>query len=365
MSVPSSNIPTSNMPSVGLGRDLTKGPNWIQLAWSLVAPFVGLLVVGLLFGLIYPVGYPHLHRFLPEWMQLGMPGDWFLTPFRMSLIAKQTAIVGVGAIGMTVIIIGGGIDLSVGSILALAAVVLAVSINAGMSPLLALVIALAAGTAAGAVNGLLITRLQLVPFIVTVGTMLAYRGLAERTAHQTKVQAPNAPDWLSTLLNAPPQGSWRLVCTGVWIVVGLGIVVAAILRYTVFGRYVYALGSNEATSRLCGINVNLMKVAIYAIGGLFMAVGGVFDFNDAYKQGNPTSGLGLELKIIAAVVIGGGSLNGGRGSVLGSIIGALTMTTLTSGCVYAKVSDPVQKIIIGAIIVGAVAIDRFAHRGRE
>lgn len=359
------NSQNSNVPSVAPGRDLTMGPNWVQIVWSVVAPFIGLLIVGLLFGLIYPVFYPHIHQFLPEWMQLGMPGDWFLTPFRMSLIAKQTAIVGVGAIGMTVIVIGGGIDLSVGSILALAAVVLAVSINAGISPVLAVLIALATGTVAGATNGLLITRLQLVPFIVTLGTMLAYRGLAERIANQTKVQAPTTPDWLSTLLNAPLQGSWRLVCTGVWIVVGLGIVVAAILRYTVFGRYVYALGSNEATSRLCGINVNRMKVVIYAIGGLFMAIGGIFDFNDANKQGNPTSGMGLELKIIAAVVIGGGSLSGGRGSVLGSIIGALTMTTLTSGCVYAKVSDPVQIINIGSIIVGAVAIDRFLHRRRD
>jgi len=321
----------------------------IDLLWSLVAPFVGLLVVCGIF-VVYQYAVT--------------PQNQFLSAYRMTLIAKQTAIVGVGALGMTVVIISAGIDLSAGSLMALASVTLAVSLKSGVDPRLAVLIVLAAATLAGAFNGLLITGLGLVPFIVTLGTMLVFRGLAERVSDQKKIQAP-APDWLATLLDPPAAGSWQMVCTGVWIVVVLGIVLAALLRYSVFGRYVFAIGSNEATARLCGINVPWVKIGVYAIGGWFMGIAGIFDFNNLNKQGSPTSGVGLELEIIAAVVIGGGSLNGGRGSVLGSILGALTMTTLRSGCVYAGISDPVQKIVIGSIIIGAVAVDQFLHRDQS
>jgi ribose transport system permease protein len=279
----------------------------------------------------------------------------------MTLIAKQTAIVGMGALGMTVIIAAGGIDLSVGSMLALTSVVLASCLRAGMHPLLALLATLLAGVLAGAVNGVLVTGLRLVPFIVTLGTMLLYRGLAEEISDQKKIQAA-APDWLATLLDPPAEGSAKLVCTGVWIVIALGVLLALTLRASVFGRHVLALGSNESAARLCGLPVARLKIAVYALGGAFMALAGLFEFNNLNRQGNPTSGVGLELEVIAAVVIGGGSLNGGRASVLGSLLGALMMTTLRSGCVFAEVPDPVQKIVIGAIIVGAVAIDRWRQR---
>lgn len=327
-------------------------PQWRRASttiWSLIAPFVGLLVV---------IGVFLLYQ------ALFKPDVPFLSAFRMTLITKQTAIVGMGALGMTVIIISGGIDLSAGSLLALTAVVLAVALKAGVDPLLAVGLVLLVGIAAGAFNGVLITGLRLVPFIVTLGTMLAFRGLAERVSDQKKVQAP-APDWLATLLEPPGEESWQLVCTGVWLVLVLGVILTLVLRRTVFGRYVFALGSSEATARLCGINVPAVKVAVYALGGAFMALAGILDFNNLNKQGSPTSGMGMELEMIAAVVIGGGSLSGGRGSVLGSIVGALTMTTLRNGCIYAGVSDPVQKIVIGLIIIAAVAIDQLAHRGQD
>ena len=133
------------------------------------------------------------------------------------------------------------------------------------------------------------------------------------------------------------------------------------MRLTVFGRHVFAIGSNEATARLCGVNVPWTKIIVYALAGFFMALAGIFSFSELAKQGDPEAGRGMELDIIAAVVIGGGSLSGGRGSVLGSIVGALTMTTLRSGCVYAQVSDPVQNIIIGGIIVAAVAVDQLTQ----
>jgi len=337
----------------------------LALLRTLLGPFVGLMVVVLIFHAY------HL-AFKPE--------TGFLTAIRLELITKQTAIVGMGALGMTVIIISGGIDLSAGSLLALTAVVLAVLLRKDppawvqhdlswlvaiwktLPPVVMVAIVLAVGLIAGAVNGALITWLRLVPFIVTLGTMLVFRGMAEWVADQKKVVVPDAlaPAWLSTLLDPPPP--WQLVCTGVWLVLALGLVLSLILRLTVFGRYVFAIGSNESTARLCGVPVTAVKIAVYALGGLFMAFSGIFDFNDLNKQGSPTSGVGLELEIIAAVVIGGGSLNGGRGSVLGSIIGALTMTTLRSGCDYAGISNPTQKIVIGGIIIAAVAIDQSLHR---
>lgn len=319
----------------------------LDLLWAIVAPFVGLLLVVAIF-VIYG--------------QMTDRPD-FLSSFRMTLIAKQTAIVGMGALGMTVIIISGGIDLSAGSLLALTGVVLAYCLEQSVNPMLAVAIVLATGVACGIFNGALITGLRLVPFIVTLGTMLAFRGLAERISNQRKIAAP-APDWLSTLLTPPGQDSYQFVPTAVWLVLALAVALIFVLRFTVFGRYVFALGSNEATARLCGINVPAVKITVYGIGGLFMGLAGILDFNNLNQQGSPTSGIGLELDIIAAVVIGGGSLSGGRGSVLGSLLGALTMTTLRNGCVYAGVSDPTQKIVIGLIIIAAVAIDQFVHRRR-
>ena len=309
--------------------------------WSLVAPFIGLVVVaGIFSALQKPLDKP----------------TRFLTAARMTLVAKQSAIVGVGALGMTIVIIAGGIDLSAGSVLALCSVTLAISLKQGWPAPLAVLLVLGVGLLAGVVNGLLVTGLRLVPFIATLGTMLAFRGVAEWVSEQKKIQA-DAPAWLGTLLD-PPANSAQQFPTGVWLVLVLGAVLAVVLSRTVFGRYVFAIGSNEATARLCGIRVPVVKVAVYALVGLFMALAGIFDFNDLNSQGSPTAGLGLELSMIAAVVIGGGSLSGGRGSVLGSLIGAVTMTLLRNGCVYAGVSDPMQKVIIGGIILAAVTIDR-------
>jgi ribose transport system permease protein len=311
--------------------------------WSALAPFLGLLVVVAIFW---------------TYGRFAKPDATFLSGFRLTLVAKQTAIVGMGALGMTAIVAAGGIDLAVGSLLALCAVVLAVTLNAGMAPVLAFAVTVVAGVAGGLVNGTLITGLKLVPFIATLGTMLFFRGLAEEVADSKKVAA-DAPAWIATLLDPPGDGSAKVVCTGVWIVIVLGVLLAFVLRATVFGRHLFAIGSNESAARLCGVPVAATKLAVYGLGGFFTALAGVFEFANLNRQGNPESGGGLELEIIAAVVIGGGSLSGGRGSVLGSLVGALMMTTLRSGCVFAEVPDPIQKIVIGAIIVGAVAIDRF------
>jgi ribose transport system permease protein len=318
----------------------------ISIIRSIVQPFVVLLIVVIVF-MVY------------GW--LSKSNASFLTERRMPLIAKQTAIVGLGALGMTVIIIGGGIDLSVGSMMALASVSLALALRDGWNPAGAVLFVVVIGLAAGALNGILITALRLVPFIVTLGTMQIYRGLAEQIANREKIAVSEAPRWLTDLLRPPAADSYQRIATGAWIVVVLAIALAIVMRYSVFGRHVFAIGSNEATARLCGINVARTKIVMYALGGFFMALAGVLSFANLNSQGDPTSGQGDELAIIAAVVIGGGSLSGGRGSVVGSIVGALTMTTLKSGCDYAGVGDSIEKIIIGGIIIAAVAVDQLTQ----
>jgi ribose/xylose/arabinose/galactoside ABC-type transport system permease subunit len=144
---------------------------------------------------------------------------------------------------------------------------------------------------------------------------------------------------------------------GVWVTLVLAIALAAVLHLTVFGRYVFAIGSNESTARLCGINVRGNKIAIYALGGLFVGIAGLYQFS-RMTVGNPTSGTGLELRVIASVVIGGGSLNGGRASVLGTLTGALIMSVISSGCTQLEVTNPVQDMILGVVIIVAVAVDQ-------
>jgi ribose/xylose/arabinose/galactoside ABC-type transport system permease subunit len=147
----------------------------------------------------------------------------------------------------------------------------------------------------------------------------------------------------------------------VWLLLALAVVVAAMLKYTVFGRHVFAIGSNEATARLCGINVPATRIAVYTLAGLFVGMAGLLQFS-RLTVGDPTSGTGKELPVIAAVVIGGGSLSGGRGSILGTLTGALIMQVISSGCVAIRQPNHVQEIIIGVIIVAAVTIDQVRQR---
>ncbi len=284
----------------------------------------------------------------------------FTTAGNLETIARQTAIVGTAALGMTLVIIAGGIDLSAGSIVALSTVTIAGLLQAGFGPLVAACGGVAAGAACGLVNGLLITRLRVVPFIVTLGTLLVVRGIAKGLAHEQKIDAPLT--WLNDLLAAlPPERAWMLVPAGVWGMLVLAVGVAAQLRYTVFGRQVFAIGSNEEAARLSGVPVNRIKLAVYALGAMFAGLAGLAQFS-RLTVGDPTVAVGLELDVIAAVVIGGGSLGGGEGSVLGSLVGALIMTVIRSGCSQMGLANWVQEIVTGGIIVLAVALDRLRHR---
>ncbi|HEX9792921.1 MAG TPA: ABC transporter permease [Planctomycetota bacterium] len=306
---------------------------------KLLGPFLGLLVVVLFFAAVGPPGFTSFANF--------------------KTIATQTVIVGLGAIGMTFVIVSAGIDLSVGSVIALVSVVVALVLNASLSPLLALLAGVAVGTLVGLVTGLLIVKLRVVPFIVTLGMLGIARGVAKWLSGQQKVNAPES--WLGGLMSKTVEPAWTLLPPGVWLLLGLGALMALVLRRSVFGIHVTALGSNEDTARLCGVAVGRTKAAVYALGGLFAGLAGVMQFG-RLGIGDPTAAIGLELNIIAAVVIGGGSLAGGQGSILGSLIGAFLMTTLANGCDLTDVPTYVQEILIGTIIVAAVALDRFRHR---
>jgi ribose transport system permease protein len=307
---------------------------WLQV----FGPFLGLGIVIAVFALIS-----------------GNP-ERYLSPANLRIVLTQTVIVALGAIGMTVIIISAGIDLSVGSVIALSGVVSAIALRAGWPPITALLVGILVGGLIGFTNGLAITRLSVVPFIATLGMLGIGRGLAKWVADQQTVNIPAT--WLNELAATFPAKTWLLVAPGVWIAIALAVLMAVVLRNTVFGRHVFALGSNEAAARACGVRTGWLKLWIYSLGGFFFGLAGVVQMS-RLRQGDPTVAVGAELDVIAAVVIGGGSLSGGEGSILGSMIGALIMAFLRNGCQQVGWPNYIQEIIIGAIIVIAVAIDRW------
>jgi ribose/xylose/arabinose/galactoside ABC-type transport system permease subunit len=298
---------------------------------------VGLAAVAILFGILV--------------------GPGFFAGANVELMARQTAIVGMAALGMTVVIVAGGIDLSVGSVIALSTVVIAVLLKQGANPWLAGAAAVGTGALCGLANGLLVTTLRVVPFIVTLGTMLVVRGAAKGLADERRVEAPAT--WLTDLLRAT-SGRGALLPPGIWLLVALAIVIGGLLGFTRFGRRIIAIGSNERMARLCGVRVERCLIAVYAIGGAFAGLAGVFEFSKL-SVGDPTVAVGAELDVIAAVIIGGGSLEGGRGTVFGTLVGASIMTIIQVGCSQRGLPNWVQEIVTGGIIVGAVALD-YARR---
>lgn len=289
-------------------------------------------------------------------------------PFRLldlRVVSVHTMIVGIAAMGMTFVIISGGIDLSVGSGIALASVTAAMVLErtAEWPPALAIVVAIVVAVLTGALcgvyNGLLITLLRLPPFIATLGTLGFFRGVAKLLTGSIPVSAPT--HGLETWVRPVPDPEWLIFAPGVWVTVLLTIGFALVLHYTVFGRYTFAIGSNEATARLCGIRVPRMKVLIYTLAGGLVGLAGLLQFA-RLTQGDPTVAIGLELDVIAAVVIGGGSLAGGQGRIVGTLAGAFLMAYLKNRCTVLGWSNAIQEIIVGHIIIIAVAVDQWRVR---
>jgi ribose transport system permease protein len=328
---------------------------WIRLFAGALGPLITLAIVFTAFGVV--------ERIVTA--REGRPSA-FLDIDTIRELADQTVVVAVAALGMTLIIISGGIDLSAGTTLALSAVVTAVCFQAGYGTATAVPAAIGAAAAVGALNGLLITSLRLVPFIVTLGMMSIALGLAKGVAGETTVNGTGAPDWFRDLVyfTYEPRFVFGVIpnfAYGVWVLAGLATALGLMLRYTVFGRHVFAVGSSEATARLCGINVAVVKIGVYALAGVFVGIAGVLHFA-RLTSGDPTGGTGMELKIIAAVVVGGGSLSGGRGTVIGTLAGAAVTGVIDQGCRFLAIDSWIQNIVIGAVIVAAAAFDQFRQR---
>jgi len=309
-----------------------------------LGPFIGLVFVLGFFSVMMPSTFP--------------------TQGNLTFILVHAVVVITAALGATMIIISGGIDLSVGSNIALCTVAAAAVLRGGHSPALAGLSSVVTGMCVGLFIGVLITWLKLPPFIITLGTWGGIRGLAEYCADDQMVRVPEAHlhSWASRLL-APPSEQWMLFPIGVWLMIFLCLLTAAILHYTRFGRHIFAIGSNEQTARLCGVPVARTKIMIYAAAGAFAGVAGLIQFS-YMNMGDPTTANGMELQIIAAVVIGGASLNGGQGTVLGTIIGSIIMKAVENGCTGLHVPNSVEQMITGAIIVAACTLDRLRH-GRD
>lgn len=285
-------------------------------------------------------------------------GPQFLRGDNLELVARQTAIVCTAALGMTLVIAAAGIDLSVGSLVSLCTVTIAILLRQGYGPGLSAVGGIAVAAGCGLATGVLVTRLKVVPFIVTLGMMLLVRGAAKGLADERRIEAPIT--WLNGLLQSA-SGRGLLLPPGVWMTLVLAALTAAVLRYTRFGRHLFAIGSNERTARLCGVPVEARKVLVYAVSGALAGLAGVLQFSKL-SVGDPTVAVGLELDVIAAVIIGGGSLSGGKGTALGTVLGATIMAVIQIGCSQRGLPNWVQQIVTGGIIVLAVALDRWRLR---
>lgn len=282
----------------------------------------------------------------------------FLTASNLLNVAQQTVVNAIVAVGLTYVILSAGIDLSVGSVLALAGVVLGLALGAGWPLPLAIAACVLTGAVCGMLNGVLVAFGRLPPFIATLGMMSIARGAALLVTDGRPVSGFDASfRWLATgeLLGVPVP---------VWCMLAVYAVAHVVLHRTRFGRYVFAIGGNEEATLLSGVPVARCKVGIYALGGS-LAAGASVLLTARLNSAQPIAGLNYELDAIAATVIGGTSLLGGQGSVVGTLVGALIMGVLRNGLNLLGVSSFVQQVVIGAVIIAAVLLDTFFKRTRR
>ena len=293
----------------------------------------------------------------------------FLTPYfwktdNVFNVLRGMSTIGIMAIGETMIIITGGIDLSVGSVLAASAMLTARLMYMGVvSPWVAVLIGIAFGTLLGAINGLIITRVKVTPFIATLGMLSIARGLAYLLASGLQGTVASNVPMRDEAVNFLGSGYVGPVPVPVIEMIVLVIVFSLFLRSTVLGRQIYAVGSNEQGARLSGVPVNLVKLFVYTVTGALAALAGIMTAG-LLETSATNAGTGSELDVIAAVVIGGASLAGGEGTIIGSIIGAAIMAVLRNAFVLLQFPIYMQTISIGVVIILAVALDQLRRRSR-
>jgi ribose transport system permease protein len=280
-------------------------------------------------------------------------------------ILLATSVNGVLALGVTFVIITGGIDLSVGTVMTLSAVMTGVFVTVWHLPLsLGILAGLATGGAAGFVNGTIIARLRVPSFIATLGMLNIAKGLALVISGLKPIYFNDTPEFNRLAMGSIAAGIPLLeVPNAVLVLFGAAIVASLILTRTVLGRYAFALGSNEEATRLSGVNVARWKTAIYALAGVFSGLGGVL-IAARLNSAQPSLGQGYELDAIAAAVIGGTSLSGGEGSIMGTVIGAFIISTLTNGLRIMSVPQEWQTVVTGGIVILAVYLD-IVRRGQS
>jgi ribose transport system permease protein len=281
----------------------------------------------------------------------------FLTSTNLSSVVRQTAVINIMALGMTMVIIAGGIDLSVGSILAFGGLMGTMALERGVPVPVAVLAGVLGGSAWGFLNGLLTARLKINPFIVTLGTLGIARGITLIVSNGLPVH--NIPSAFSYL----GEGTLAGVPFVLWILLACALLVHFLLENTVLGRSAFAIGSNPEAAYYSGISLAFHTTAVYSICGALTGLAGMIEAS-RLMTGQPTAGQGYELQAIAAVVIGGGSLRGGEGTVVGTLIGAFIMGLLSNGSDLLGISPYLQQAIIGAVIILAVTVDELRKRGR-
>lgn len=271
----------------------------------------------------------------------------YMTGRNFLSIMQQATINGILAVGMTYAIISGGIDLSIGCTFAIVIVTVGKLTVAGVNPVAAILLGVLLGAAMGMINGLLITKMKLQPFIATLGTMSVYRGIAYVVTGGWPVL--NIPDSFRNLLNK------RIAALGgvniyMFLFIAVAVIAGIVLAKTKFGNYIYAVGGNEEAAKLSGVNVDLVKIKAYAVTGICAAVAGMIQLA-SLGTGEPTAGSGYELDAIAAAAIGGTRMVGGKGTILGTVFGAILLAALKVGLIVLNVDTFWQYIVTGIIII--------------
>ncbi|WP_241976186.1 ABC transporter permease [Cryobacterium algoricola] len=294
----------------------------------------------------------------------GMLNERFLNPANLSLITQQVAVVGTLAIAQTLIILTAGIDLSVGAVMVLSSMVIAqFTVQNGLPPIMGLIAGLVVALAAGALNGFLVTRLRLPPFIVTLGTLNVFVALTLLYSNGATVRGGDMPDLLTWTGTTFSVGGVNFTM-GVLLMLVLYVVIAFILSQTAWGRHVYAVGDDKEAARLAGISVSRVLMSVYLAAGAILAIGAWIQIGRS-NAASPNAGTDLNLDSITAVVIGGTSLFGGRGTIWGTLLGALIVGVFRNGLSLAGLDVLWQTFAVGVLIVLAVSVDQWIRKVRK